>query len=323
MSHAILLEDIRTELEQLDDAALQSIRQIIDRAKRPRFRAPEIGRRPTVPLIDLEEPLPFVGENLTPKEHERLSLKERGMLKMRLKERNQQWLQENFAARRAAWLVVIDGKIIASGRSLRNQPMQPQILKICRRTGKFPFVFINDDFLAIEENASTWHTTTTPKDFYPTVPITFSSDSGAVQIVGDFDTGSAHIFANYDFLIAQNVIQPQAGDDTGVSRHLSRSFLYVTKFLRFTLSAKSDLPRAAEAKVYCVLDWHASPFVNINPNRTALIGRDMMLELKPRVLLDFDKRQTEIVTAKKTAPARKKTVSKKKNTGTILPKERS
>jgi hypothetical protein len=54
MGHEILLEGIKTELEQLDAAALQALREIIDRVKRPRFLAPETAGRPTMPLIDIE-----------------------------------------------------------------------------------------------------------------------------------------------------------------------------------------------------------------------------------------------------------------------------
>jgi len=56
-----------------------------------------------------------------------------------------------------------------------------------------------------------------------------------------------------------------------------------------------------------------SPFVDIHPNRTALIGRDILLELKPKVLLDFETRQTEIVTAKKPTPARPSKLPQKKS----------
>ena len=52
-----------------------------------------------------------------------------------------------------------------------------------------------------------------------------------------------------------------------------------------------------EAWICCVPQWHTSPFVAINPNRIALVGRDLMLKLKPKIALDFDKRQTEIVSA--------------------------
>ncbi len=96
----------------------------------------------------------FVGENLLPEEYERLSFDERGILQWRLKQQNRAWLQKQFAKLGAAWLVVVDGKVIASEKTLENKPMSPQILQICRRTGKFPFMFVNDKFVVIEENAS-------------------------------------------------------------------------------------------------------------------------------------------------------------------------
>jgi hypothetical protein len=184
--------------------------------------------------------------------------------------------------------------------------MQPQIAELCRRTGKFPFVFINDAFMTIEESASAWHETNTPEDMYPTLPITLGSTSGAVNIIGDFDTGAARSFADYDFLVDQNVIQPELDDAYKSSRHLDQSFDYVTKSLRCKLPAQSRQSNAVEIKIHCVFDWRFSPFVAINPNRVALIGRDIMLELKPQVLLDFDKQRTEVLASGKSGPARKK-----------------
>jgi len=43
-----------------------------------------------------------------------------------------------------------------------------------------------------------------------------------------------------------------------------------------------------------VADWHNSPFTAINPNRTFLLGRSGLLNLRPRVILDFDARLTEV-----------------------------
>ena len=321
MSHEVLLEDIRTELEQLDDTALQSIREIIDRAKHPSFRAPEAVRRSTVPLIDIEEPLPFVGENLTPEEYKKLTLEERGMLQWRLQQQNRFWLKENFARLKAAWIVVVDRRVIASGKNLKNLPMQTQVRRICRRTGKFPFIFVNDKFITIEEITAAWSTTNQARDYYPTFPLTLRSAAKVVDIVGDFDTGASNTFVDYDFLRDHDLIQPQAEDYPIVSLHLSQRFAYVAKWLQVEVPSNSRETRNLIARIFCVSNWNFSPFVALNPNRTALIGRDIMFELKPRVLLDFDKRQTEIVTAKKPAPTRKKTVSKKKNTRTILPKE--
>ncbi|MGH7451114.1 MAG: hypothetical protein ACRENG_07210 [bacterium] len=177
MNHEVMLEDIKAELDHLDAAALQSIREIINQAKRPLSDRSKARQSSDMPLIDIEEPLSFVGENLTPEKHEQLSLKERAMLKRRLKERNYQWLQAKFSALDAAWLVVVDGQVIASGKSLKDKPRQRQILEIGRRTGKFPFVFVNDEFITIEESTSSWHATKQAGDYYPTLPVTLRSAS--------------------------------------------------------------------------------------------------------------------------------------------------
>jgi hypothetical protein len=306
MNHEIMLEDIKAELEHLDPAALQSIREIIKQTKRPLSDRLKARQSAAMPLIDIEEPLPFVGENLKLEEHEQLSLQERAKLKRRLKEQNYQWLQTKFSALDAAWLVVVNGQVIASGKSLKDKPRQPQILEICRHTGKFPFVFVNDEFITIEESASSWHATKQPGDYYPTLPVTLRSAFSVVEIVADLDTGASHTFTDYDFLAAKNLIRPEAGDDFETHLHLNRPFDYIDKFVRIELPSRSGKPLALDTWIACVLDWRLSPFVALNPNRTALIGRDIMLELKPNLRLDFDKRQTEILPAEKPRRARPK-----------------
>jgi hypothetical protein len=312
MTHEIMLEDLKAELDHLDPAVLRSIREIINQAKRPLPDRLKARQSSDMPLIDIEEPLPFAGENLTLEEHEQLSLEERAKLKRRLKEQNYPWLHEKFSELDAAWLVVVDGQVIASGKSLKDKPRQPQVLEICRRIGKFPFVFVNDDYITIEENTSSWHATRQPGDFYPNLPVTFRSASDVAEIIGDFDTGASHTFADYDFLAANNLIRPEAGDDFETHRHLNRSFDYIDKFVRIELSSRSGKSLVLDTWIACVLDWRRSPFVVPNPNRIALVGRDIMLELKPNLRLDFDARQTEILAAAKPRRTRQKISRAKK-----------
>lgn len=108
------------------------------------------------------------------------------------------------------------------------------------------------------------------------------------------------------------MIQPELEDAYETSRHLDQAFDYVTKIFRFKLASNSNETHTIEVKIYCVFDWRLSPFVNINPNRIALIGRDVLLELKPKVLLDFEERQTGIVATAKSSPAHKKSSGRKK-----------
>jgi len=168
MSDETMMEDIKAGLERVDAAALQSIWAIINHS-RPEFAAaPAITDRTKFQHIAAPEgPSKFVAENLTLDEYERLSIKEKGELQRRLKEQNHFWLREKFTTLKAAWVLVIDGEVFDWGKSQKNLPLAKQNVAIYHRTGKFPFIFINDDLMAIEESASAWHATKDFGDFYP------------------------------------------------------------------------------------------------------------------------------------------------------------
>ena len=150
MSDTTMLQDIKADLDRVDAESLLSIREIIDQSFH-KVTALAAGSKPTRAgqMIVSRRQLKFVGKNLLPEEYQRLSLDERGALQWRLKQMNHEWLQKKFSKLGVAWLVVVDGKIIASGKTLENKPLSPEIFKICRRTGKFPFIFVNDKFITI------------------------------------------------------------------------------------------------------------------------------------------------------------------------------
>jgi len=82
--------------------------------------------------------------------------------------------------------------------------------------------------------------------------------------------------------------------------------------LRITLSANSGKTYTVDTWVHCVPRWYSTPFVAINPNRVALIGRDILLKLGPKVSLDFKQHQTEILPSVTTAQTRKSKNGRKK-----------
>jgi len=160
MSDEAILETIKAELDAADAATLKSIWQNLREAKQKVRISPEVAHKGT---------LQFSGENHPFDPNRQLSLKERAANKLRLKNQNRAWLLQKFKALRAAWLMVIDGQITASDRTLSDYPTSEELLEVCHRTGKFPFLFINDEVLAIEESSSIWHPTIEPEDFYPIV----------------------------------------------------------------------------------------------------------------------------------------------------------
>ncbi len=211
MTHEAIIEKVKKKYAGADEATIHAVLQTLQEAKVDLRWSdlPSVTDVAKEPVIISKPPLQFVGENLSPEEYRKLSLDERGDLKQRLKEQNREWLEEKFSTLNVAWIMVLDGKIIASGDSLQTYPRVEQIREMSSRYGKRPFIFVNDLFLAIEESGMTWHQT---------------------------------VYRN-------------------------------------------DL---------CVTKWKQSPFVRINPRRTALAGRDIFLELQPSITLDFANRRTTI-----------------------------
>ncbi|MGH7600496.1 MAG: hypothetical protein ACREOI_29425, partial [bacterium] len=254
MSHANMLEHIKAELDYVDAEALLSISEIINQAKRKVAVVPQLaaGSPPTRAnkAIPVRPSSQFVGENWTLEEFERLSPEERATRKWRLKGKNHAWLQEKFSTLNAAWVVVVNGEVIASGKSLKNKLLPQQLIEISRQTGKFPFVFVNDKFIAIEENTSPWHETIQAEDYYPTLPIVLHTAFDVVEVVGDFDTGCSHTFVDYDFLAAQKISQREAIEDFEKHQHLNRDFVYVDKPVRVELPANSSTTRTLDTLIY-------------------------------------------------------------------------
>jgi hypothetical protein len=127
-------EHVKAELDCIDAEALQAISEIINQAKRKAAVLPRPAAGSTSTgankAMTGHSSAQFVGENWTLEEFERLSPEERAMRKWRLKEKNRAWLQEKFSTLNAAWVVVVDRKVVASGERLENKPVSSQLIKI-------------------------------------------------------------------------------------------------------------------------------------------------------------------------------------------------
>jgi len=303
MASELMIETIKAELEAADAATLRSIWQNLRQARQELAMLSEIAN---------DKSSEFIGENPLFDLNRKISFKERASQKKQLKIQNRGWLLQKFKTLPAAWLMVVDGEIIASGKTLSDYPKPEQILAVCHRTGKLPFLFINEEVLAVEESSSVWQTTSEPHDYYPTVPVKLRSDSGEAAVIGDLDTGAIPTFVNYDFLVQQNVIQFEAYEDAELSRHLNQAYEYLPRSVVIEITLASGEVRSQETTIACVADWHDSPFVRINNHRIALVGREVFLKLKPSLLLNFENRQTEILSSAMINQANQNSSKKKK-----------
>ncbi|MEW6620862.1 MAG: hypothetical protein AB1422_16265 [bacterium] len=238
----------------------------------------------------------FVGENLTLEKYSSLDEDEKIHLQTTLWEKNGEWLTNKFEELNAAWVTVINGEIETFSSDIDEYPQRGDILDMCQKRGKFPFIFINKTLLTIEESSSKWTKTKYIDDYYPTVEIQAISSNSTLNIIADFDTGTSDLFVDMARLISEGLIAspfPEEVPDT--DEHLGENYRFYTKHLCVGIvSERGKIKKVKDFSVYCIRNWGKSPFVKINPNRSALVGRRLFLKIGYSVHLHFSNRKTEI-----------------------------
>jgi hypothetical protein len=298
MTREAIIANVKKKYANADEATIDAVLRTLQEAKfdwrLPEQRsaadtaAPQIAR-------NSKPHRQFIGENVAPEEYRKLSIEERGNLKLQLKEQNREWLEEKFSSLQAAWIMVLDGEVIAFDDSLDSYPQIEEIREISSRHGKRPFIFINDLFIAIEESSLNWHSTVYRHDFYPTVTITLRTLTESLTVAADFDTGASSSFVDRDLLIAHHIVEMDEEREPDVSRHLGQTFKYFRQPFDVEVTLPTGEVLGQKLSINCVTGWHNSPFVQINPHRTVLAGRDLFLKLQPSILLDFANRRTKLV----------------------------
>jgi len=289
MTTEAVMEGVRERIGRLDERAERAVQAALALlAERGEWIR---GKPETAPR---EEPLRFAGENLRPEEYLALSFQEKGDWLERAQEANAGWLNQKFKELDAAWLAVIDGEIVAGSEDLADYPQAEHIDQLCAEYGKFPFIFVNPRELLVEEQGLPWSGTVYPDDHYPTLSVRLASEAGSTALVADLDTGARNLFADLTPLLQQQVIRLHPQEPVQRGRHLSQRYDYLPKTLTLHLLADDSQERQVITPVHCVENWSQSPFVDINPHRQALIGRRVLLDLRPKVCLDFGTRNTQV-----------------------------
>jgi hypothetical protein len=288
MTTAILIEKLREELGTFDVPAEQAVamaKEILQRAK----AAPQ-------PSEDK-----FISRNITLEEYAALPLEEKSRYHDEAEEINQRWVEAQLKKHSAKWIMVVDDQIVRHGTTMKNFPNHEEIIALCNSTGKYPFVFFSPRIFAIEELATSWHTTKEPNDAYPALSIKLLGNNNHVETEADLDTGAIDCYAPLELLQANGVVKIQSGDVVRFSKHLGQTFFYFALPVWLELAVETGTSRKCVTTVFCVVDWRNSPFAAINPNRTFLLGREVLFELKPRLTLDFAVRCTEVQFPKATS----------------------
>jgi hypothetical protein len=212
----VILEKVRKRLGTLDAKAEQAVAEAV--AILNESRASE-----THPRSEDEK---FLSANVSVVQYEAWSPEKRFQYQSNAQKINARWIENQLQKLNVEWVMVIDGHVVAHGASIQSLPRDQQFDMLCKKYGKYPFVFFNPSLFMIEEATTAWHATKDSSDAYPTVTVILRNGNAELSL--------------------------------------------------------------------CIRNWPASPFVAINPNRTALIGRSVFHKIVPIVHLDFAARRTEI-----------------------------
>jgi hypothetical protein len=178
MTTQLLIEKVREQIGPLHSQSEQAVAAAMKILR---------GAQTEPPAQPTDEK--FSGRNITLEEYKALPREEKSRYHDEAEELNWRWVQKQLNSLQAKWIMVVDGQVVSHGATLKNFPGREDIVKICERTGKYPFAFFSPRIFAIEELSNPWHTTKDAGDAYPALSISLLGNNNRVQTEADFDTG--------------------------------------------------------------------------------------------------------------------------------------
>jgi len=94
-----------------------------------------------------------------------LTEEEQWQIRQRVFEQKRAWIEEQFKAHQAEWMLVVGGQIERTSSTLDDLPTKAEVYKIGEARGFAPYVLVRDAL--IEEIVSSPWTQVSEKDYYP------------------------------------------------------------------------------------------------------------------------------------------------------------
>ncbi|MHC1733838.1 MAG: response regulator [Bacteroidales bacterium] len=219
----------------------------------------------------------------------KLTPEEIASINSRIYANNEEWVSQKMNDLSAIWLIVCGGEILGYSSNLNDAPSDEEIYEIGATTKQVPFLFFRAPL--IEE--SSWNNTPTG-DFYPTLNIQVHKKENSKQYRSDFDTGSDSTFLDFDELKSLELVEQGIFDLEHESHHLNKKYRYIRKKMLISLIEQRNIISQKEINCVLVKDFKRSPFLDVNPNRSALTGRDMLNQMSVIVTLNSESRKTTV-----------------------------
>ena len=213
-----------------------------------------------------------------------------------------EWAQNMLTDRGWVWMLVVGNEIVKCSETISDIPDGLELAAIAKNTNRIPFVFEIEApseeirFMARRKRQSEFQSAWSPTsggDCYPTLDTEFRTINGNLELRADLDTGSPITFLNLNRMAENRLIEFEEVPEWLDNGRALIDSLHGENYVYFNLPLEVSVktPRRSkrgEMLCRCVLDWERkkSPFKLINPNREALVGRNVLQELRLVVRLD-------------------------------------
>jgi CheY-like chemotaxis protein len=198
------------------------------------------------------------------------------------------WFLKQVEEQGWVWAVLCGSEIVKTSLSGDPVPTEEELIAYGDKYDRIPFLFVRPPI--VEE--STWASTGRKQlngtdDYYPTISCSVEAIPGNPEsLLGDFDTGAIVT------CISSEVVPIGVLDPLQDSKHLEEEYEFTMKRIKFMLQDEQNQRASIQLPVYVIQDWRTSPFVKVNPQRQMLAGRDILNNLRLRVILDSVQRKT-------------------------------
>jgi hypothetical protein len=295
-NHVTPFETILKSIDGLSSAELETLQERIARSRQKKISTTLQPTKRNVFEIPYNEYL-------------KLSDAERDEIQWRVYVEHHKWYETELKARRAQWILVCGGKVLEFSRTLDNYPTPEKLQAFGKEHGFIPFVFVPRPL--IEE--SPW-SALAEEDFYPTLKLHFAAKTQkesrpratGFAVDADFDTGSPHLFVDYDKLAEKGVVGLRSQAEAYFQQHLGEYYRFHIMPIQLIMIDENEKHYTKRMHAYCVRDWQRSPLCLVNSDRKALAGRNIMLNFPLKLELDGNRKVTRIIGTKEKTKRSKK-----------------
>ena len=200
--------------------------------------------------------------------------------------KHEKWITSEMKERGWVWCVVVGTKLVAGSSDLDEYPTDESLIAIGKRFNLVPFAYggvPSPEESRVPRVRSEWSSTKYPKDWYPTLEVRINGE----VLREDLDTGSYCTYVS-DKLVSKGWLNFTRND----AEHLGKRYDYFVRSVPVEIVDAAGVSVARSLPVAVVEDWGGSAFVEINPQRRCLLGRDLLRAFDMVLVLDSGRRET-------------------------------